>query len=170
MTLRKSPITALRKENLEKVLSVVISPNNTIVFFEITKELDNMKEIKGGAAPSPLGPPAPDRRRLGSWGWCPDLSGRGGSNMAVPTRRRGHIGPSLSLSILTCSGHQHNTEDLRSSSEEHHCSISYSESYHPVRLAYKPYFFSQRTIFFSHNKSKQYFQPCLISQTNRQVS
>ena len=23
----------------------------------------------------------------------------------------------------------------------------------PVRLAYKPYFFSQRTIFFSHNKS-----------------
>jgi len=22
----------------------------------------------------------------------------------------------------------------------------------PVRLAYKPYFFSQRTIFFSHNK------------------
>ena len=23
----------------------------------------------------------------------------------------------------------------------------------PVRLAYKPYFFSQRTVFFSHNKS-----------------
>ena len=23
----------------------------------------------------------------------------------------------------------------------------------PVRLVYKPYFFSQRTIFFSHNKS-----------------
>jgi len=107
VTLRKSPITALRKENQEKVLSVVISPNNTIVFFEIIKELDNMKEIKGGAAPSPLGPPAPDRRRLGSWGWCPDLSGRGGSNMAVATRRRGHVGPSLSLAILPCSGHQH---------------------------------------------------------------
>ena len=26
-------------------------------------------------------------------------------------------------------------------------------NYRPVRLAYKPYFFSQRTIFFSHNKS-----------------
>ena len=25
--------------------------------------------------------------------------------------------------------------------------------YRPVRLSYKPYFFSQRTIFFSHNKS-----------------
>ena len=24
---------------------------------------------------------------------------------------------------------------------------------HPIRLAYKPYFFSQRTVFFSHNKS-----------------
>ena len=127
MTLRKSPITALRKENHEKVLLVVISPDNTIVFFEITKELDNMKEIKGGAAPSPLGPPAPDRRRSGSWGWCPDLSGRGGSNMAVATRRRGRIGPSLSLSL---SSHVRgtNTEDLRSSSVENHCSISYSES------------------------------------------
>ena len=25
-------------------------------------------------------------------------------------------------------------------------------SYGPVRLAYKPYFFSQRAVFFSHNK------------------
>jgi hypothetical protein len=48
VTLRKSPITTLRKENQEKVLSVVISPTNTIVFFERTEELDNMKETQGG--------------------------------------------------------------------------------------------------------------------------
>jgi len=28
----------------------------------------------------------------------------------------------------------------------------YGAGKHPVRLVYKPYFFSQRTIFFSHNK------------------
>ena len=29
----------------------------------------------------------------------------------------------------------------------------------PIRLAYKSYFFSQRTIFFSHNKSAVAYQP-----------
>jgi hypothetical protein len=33
-------------------------------------------------------------------------------------------------------------------------SVSMSNDYiGPVRLSYKPYFFNQRTIFFSHNKS-----------------
>ena len=30
---------------------------------------------------------------------------------------------------------------------------TWSRSIRPVHLAYKPYFFSQRTVFFSHNKS-----------------
>ena len=33
------------------------------------------------------------------------------------------------------------------------CANKYGRSHRPVRLAYKPYFFNQRTIFFSHNKS-----------------
>ena len=37
-----------------------------------------------------------------------------------------------------------------------------SEGYRPVRLAYKLYFFSQRTVFFSHNKSaNNTFSHCL---------
>ena len=51
------------------------------------------------------------------------------------------------------------------------CTIkTYFERYVPVCLAYKPYFFSQRTIFFSHNKSasQRYFQPWLISEQGNQ--
>jgi len=33
-------------------------------------------------------------------------------------------------------------------------------------LTYKSYLFSQRTVFFSHQISQQYFQPWLISQTS----
>jgi len=38
--------------------------------------------------------------------------------------------------------------------EEHPEKVLYvTNDLRPVRLAYKPYFFNQRTLFFSHNKS-----------------
>ena len=41
----------------------------------------------------------------------------------------------------------------------------------PIRLAYKPYFFSQQTIFFSHNLSTNVtFSRSLSAQTNSQIS
>ena len=40
----------------------------------------------------------------------------------------------------------------------------------PVRLTYKPYFFSQRKVFFfSQQISRQYFKSWLISQANRAI-
>jgi hypothetical protein len=93
-------LSALRKENQEKVLSVVISPTNSIVFFERTEELDNMKETQGG-----------QERAAPTWLWPLDDKAASGLH-------------SLSLSSHTQGT---NTEDLRSSSEEHHCSISHSE-------------------------------------------
>jgi len=42
---------------------------------------------------------------------------------------------------------------LKDSRSEHSGQQVFQPYFRPVRLAYNPYFFSQRTVFFSHNKS-----------------